>query len=174
MIMKTKRIKCFTFPIFLGVIWFMFGIFSYGIEVLGKGDNPVNILNSETNVILTFICCHILFSIIFVFSSIISFKKYNRIFNGDQSIAKMEKEIDLKMKWEQFQYDLHKQEREEKTQYDQLEKVLAKINSSPVDDNYTLKTEFIQLKEAFEELKKEKDQKIYVEILNQVKRKSKE
>jgi len=174
MIMKTKRNRSFTIPILIGVIWVIFGLLIYWKEAFGIGKDELNMINDETNIIFSIICCHILFSILFVISSITSFKKYSKILNEKQSIDKMEKELELKIKWEQFQYDLYKVEREEKTQYEKLEKLLNKINSTQIDDNYALKTEFIQLKDAFEELKKEKDQKIFVEILNQVIRKSKE
>lgn len=167
MITKTKRNRSFTIPVLIGIIWIIFGLITYGIEASGEGNN-------ETNTIFVIICCHFLFSLIFIILSIVSYKKYIRSFDGNQILEKMEKEIDLKIKWEQFQYDLHIQEREEKLQYDRLEKVLDKINSKPVDDNYALKKDLNELKEAFEELKKEKDQKIYVEIKNQVKRKLKE
>ena len=76
----------------------------------------------------------------------------------------LDKEIERKCKWEQFQYDLYKEDRIEKSRYDRMEKLIDKMGNKEVPDNYVLKKEFEELKSDLETWKMKKEKQLFIEI----------
>lgn len=143
-------------PIWIGSIWCLFGIVAY----FGTGHDNFDFW--------PILLAHIAFCIIFICSILFSYKA----FALKVKIAAEEKmksdEYERKEKWEQFQYNLNKAERDWNNYYEKLERYISKLEPKKWETTEELKKEIEALKNKLvdiENVDKNVNNKILVNLL---------
>lgn len=159
-------------PVIIGAIWCIVGIIFYftdGNETLSIWQKQISQSNgsfynfargNETLSIWTALLSHIAFLTVFICSILFPYKAFalKSKIAAEKDIRK--KEFENKKAWEQFQYDLNKDERQEREQHNRLETILNKLDSKtdPKDE------EIKKLKDEIKKLKEQKDKEVMVNI----------
>lgn len=175
--MENKEKFCPVMPIIIGSTWCLFGIVTYCFKDCGTGYDGL-----FSFVLLT----HIAFFVFFICSILFSYKAFTLITKVQVEKDSKQKELENKIEWDKFQYNLNKDEREDKINherlekqekisyerleqqerfsYERIEKLIEKLENKDIVDNNALKKEFEDLKKDVEEWKLKKDQQLFVEI----------
>jgi len=111
---------------------------------------------------LSFECLltNIVFLVIFSTLAVLFWKSFKKVVEIDE----LGNEFIRKKNWEEFQYELYKEERIEKQKYDTIRSIIEKLDDKNIKEDHALKEEINNLRTDFEEFKKLKDKQLIVEI----------
>lgn len=87
-----------------------------------------------------------------------------KMYKKEADVKEKSNDFNRKIDWEEFQYELNKEERNEKLNYERIEKLINNLDNKEIVDNHTLKQEFEKLKQEFKEWKVKKDKQVFIEI----------
>jgi hypothetical protein len=136
----------------VGIVWIAFALFAYFCEEKGE------------TIFIVF--PHIMFFVIFLLSAIFHLK--NLRYSDEKE--RLEGEYQRKENWEEFQYNLYKEERLEKQKYDAIRTLIEKLDDKKIEE-HPFKKEIEKFRVEIEEWKKSKDKQFFIEVTNNTKSK---
>lgn len=74
-----------------------------------------------------------------------------------------------KIQWDEFQYQLYENERNENKKYEAVKSLIDKLDNKIIKDDNPIKEEINKLRQDFDEWKLKKDKQFFVEISNKLK-----
>ncbi|GHU75962.1 hypothetical protein FACS189414_1100 [Bacteroidia bacterium] len=107
---------------------------------------------------------------LFIVSAVTFYKSFKINVGNNEK----QKEFERKKEWEVFQYVLYKEEKLEKQHYETIKSLIEQLNDKDVKKEHPLKQQIEGFKKELDELKKQKDNQILVEVINSVKPKKTE
>lgn len=131
---------------------------------------------SEANKCTLLILGHIVFLFLFISLSLLIYIEGKNEQDFEKELKR--EEYERKEKWEKHQYDLYKEEREaklqyehEKGQYERAKAFIKELGNKEITEENKLKEDIEKLREDVNALKEEKEKQLLVDVSNLFKKK---